>query len=315
MRRVLKSAKNRYFCPHNHTMGMTKNLQGTGVALVTPFGQNKEIDYPALGRLVEHVIAGGADYLVVLGTTAETPTLSCEEKQAIFAFINKQNASRLPIVLGVGGNNTAEVIRQFGRYDMAGVEAVLSVTPYYNKPSQEGLYQHYRALAEASPKPLILYNVPGRTGVNLLADTTLRLAHDCPNVAAVKEASCSLSQMTYILRDRPANFGVISGDDNMALPLIALGGDGVISVAANACPAEVSRMVRLCMSGDYTTAAQLQLRLLEWIEALFCEGNPVGIKTAMSLKGLIQNELRLPLVAGSERLRTRLAGLAEKYDL
>jgi 4-hydroxy-tetrahydrodipicolinate synthase len=296
-------------------MVMKNNLQGTGVALVTPFDQNAEIDYPALGRLVEHVIASGVDYLTVLGTTAETPTLTHAEKHAIVAFVNRQNAGRLPIVLGIGGNNTAEVIRGFEEYDMEGVAAILSVTPYYNKPSQEGLYRHYRALAEAAPRPLILYNVPGRTGVNLLADTTLRLAHDCPNITAVKEASCSLSQMAYILRDRPENFRVISGDDNMALPLLALGGDGVISVAANACPREVCGMVNLCLSGDYTGAATIQLRLLEWIESLFCEGNPVGIKTALALKGLIRNELRLPLVPGSDNLRDKLAGLAEKYQL
>jgi 4-hydroxy-tetrahydrodipicolinate synthase len=294
---------------------MKSNLQGTGVALVTPFDRNKEIDYPALGRLVEHVIAGGADYLVTLGTTAETPTLSSDEKKAIAAFIQKQNAGRLPVVLGVGGNHTEGVIRSLKEYDTEGVEAILSVTPYYNRPSQEGLYQHYRAVAEASPKPVILYNVPGRTGVNLTAETTLRLAHDCPNIAGVKEASCSLSQMAYILRDRPESFLVISGDDNMALPLVALGGDGVISVAANACPEPVCRMVRLCLAGDFVEASRIQLNLLEWIESLFCEGNPVGIKTALALKGRIQNELRLPLVAGSESLHGKIEGLFKKYAL
>lgn len=294
---------------------MENNLQGTGIALVTPFDRTGEIDYPALGRLVEHVIAGGADYLVMLGTTAETPTLSHAEKSSLAAFIVRQNAGRLPLVLGIGGNNTAETIRQFGEYPMEGVAAILSVTPYYNKPSQEGLYRHYRALAGEAPRPLILYNVPGRTGCNLSAETTLRLAHDCPNIAAVKEASCSLSQMAYILRDRPAGFRVISGDDNMALPLLALGGDGVISVAANACPEQVCGMVRSCMAGDFAAAAAIQLRLLEWIEGLFCEGNPVGIKTALALKGMILNEVRLPLVPGSETLQAKLGALAEKHAL
>lgn len=302
-------------CDYLIDISMKNNLQGTGVALVTPFDHNKEIDYPALGRLVEHVISGGVDYLVALGTTAETPTLSDEEKKTVAAFVQKQNAGRLPIVLGIGGNNTAEVIRQFGEYDLDGVVALLSVTPYYNKPSQEGLYQHYKAIAEASPKPVILYNVPGRTGVNMTAETTLRLAHEFEQIVAVKEASCSLSQMTYILRDKPENFMVISGDDNMALPLVALGGDGVISVAANACPEPVSRMVQLCLAGDFAGASLIQLNLLEWIENLFCEGNPVGIKAALALKGILRNELRLPLVACSDGLCDKLDKLVRTHGL
>ena len=294
---------------------MKNNLLGTGVALVTPFDQNKAIDYPALARVIEHVIAGGADYLVALGTTAETPTLTAEEKKEVSAFIREQNAGRLPLVLGIGGNSTEEVVNQVEYCDLEDVIAILSVTPYYNKPSQEGLYQHYKTVADASPKPVILYNVPGRTGVNMTAETTLRLAHDCPNIKAIKEASGSLSQISYILRDKPEEFLVISGDDNMALPLIALGGDGVISVAANAFPGPVSRMVQLCLSGDFAGASAIQLHLLECVESLFCEGNPVGVKAALAMKGLIRNELRLPLVACSDGLCEKLEKLVKKYDL
>ncbi|MCD8185642.1 MAG: 4-hydroxy-tetrahydrodipicolinate synthase [Rikenellaceae bacterium] len=293
---------------------MKYNLMGTGVALVTPFDKNKEIDYPALGRLVDYVIAGGADYLVALGTTAETPTLSSEEKKSVASFIRTQNAGRVPLVLGIGGNNTREVIRQIQEYDLEGVEAILSVTPYYNKPSQEGIFQHYLALAESSPRPLILYNVPARTGVNMTAETTLRLARH-ENIAAIKEAAGNIPQISYILRDKPEDFLVISGDDNMALPLIALGGDGIISVAANAYPEPVSRMVQLSLAGDFGRAAAIQLQILECIETLFSEGNPVGVKAALHLKGLIQNELRLPLMACSDGLCEKLEELAARYHL
>lgn len=294
---------------------MKNNLQGTGIALVTPFDENKAIDFPALGRLIEYVIAGGADYLVALGTTGETPTLSCAEKEELTAFIRSRNNGRLPLVLGIGGNNTSEIVRKIEKTDLDGITAILSVTPYYNKPSQEGLHQHYKAIAEASPRPVILYNVPGRTGVDLKAETTLRLAHDFDNIAAIKEASGSLTQMSYVLRDKPENFMVISGDDNMALPLIALGGDGVISVAANAFPEPVCRMVKLCRAGDFAEAAKIQLHLLECVESLFCEGNPVGVKAALALKGILRNELRLPLVPCSDGLCEKLETLIAKYGL
>ena len=294
---------------------MKDNLQGTGVALVTPFDNNKAVDYPALGKVIEYVISGGADYLVALGTTAETPTLSDSEKKQVTEYILRQNNNRLPVVLGIGGNNTAEVVHHIETTDPEGITAILSVTPYYNKPSQEGLYQHYKTVAEASPRPVILYNVPSRTGVDMTAETTLRLAHDCGNIAAIKEASGSLSQISYILRDKPEHFMVVSGDDNMALPLIALGGDGVISVAANAFPEQVSRMVQLCLAGDFTGASLIQLHMLECVESLFCEGNPVGVKAALALKGLLQNELRLPLVACSDGLCDKLKELVQKYNL
>jgi len=293
---------------------MKNTLQGTGVALVTPFDKNKAVDYPALARLVDYVIAGGADYLVALGTTAETPTLTNEEKKAVAGFIKEKTARRVPLVLGIGGNNTREVINQINEYDLQGTDAVLSVTPYYNKPSQEGIYEHYKAIAEASPKPIILYNVPARTGVNMTAETTLRLAKE-KNIVATKEASGSIPQISYILRDKPEDFAVLSGDDNMALPLIALGGDGVISVAANAYPERVTEMVNNCLRGDFKKASEIQLQMLECVENLFCEGNPVGIKAALALKGLMENELRLPLIACSDNLCEKLKELTEKYSL
>ncbi len=294
---------------------MKNNIQGTGVALVTPFDAKKEVDFEALARLVDHVTEGGADYLVVLGTTAETPTLTREERRAVVGFIREKNGGRLPLILGVGGNNTAEVVRCMEDYDFDGITAILSVTPYYNKPSQEGLYQHYRVIARESPKPVVLYNVPGRTGVNMTAQTTLRLAHDFEKIAAIKEASGSLLQVGYILRDKPENFMVISGDDNMALPMVALGGDGVISVAANAFPEVFCRMVKLCLAGDFAGASLLQMSLLEPVDALFAEGNPVGVKCALALQGVMRDELRLPLVSASAALRERIAGLMSKYNL
>ncbi len=294
---------------------MKNNIQGTGIALITPFTKSKEIDFDALGRLIDHVIQGGADYLVALGTTAETPTLSKTEKAGLVGFVKRHNAGRLPLIVGVGGNNTSEVIDQMDALDLDGVTAVLSVTPYYNKPSQEGLFQHYKAVAKASPKPVMLYNVPARTGVNMTARTTLRLAHEVENIAAIKEASGCLSQISYILRDKPEHFMVISGDDNMALPVVALGCDGVISVTANAFPEIYCRMVQLCLSGDFAGASLLQLQSLECVECLFTEGNPVGVKAALSLLGLIENELRLPLVPASEELTARIADQIKKYDL
>ncbi|MCD7962699.1 MAG: 4-hydroxy-tetrahydrodipicolinate synthase [Rikenellaceae bacterium] len=294
---------------------MKNNIQGTGVALVTPFKENTEIDYNALNVLIENVITGGADYIVALGTTAETPTLTKEEKKELVKFIMEKNGDRVPVVLGVGGNNTAETVKCFGDYDMDKIAAVLSVTPYYNRPSQRGLYEHYKSVAQASPKPVMLYNVPGRTGVNMSAETTLKLALEVENIFAVKEASGSLSQISYILRDRPENFMVISGDDNMALPLIALGGDGVISVAANAFPEKFCRMVKLCLTGDFTNAAILQMSLLGCIDSLFLEGNPVGIKTALAVKGVMSNTVRLPLVSGSDELRRLFEDAINKYEL
>ena len=267
-----------------------------GVALITPFKNDESVDYDALARLVEHQVKSGTDYLVVCGTTAETPTLTEQEKEDITRFIVHCAAGRLPIVLGVGGNNTKAVVEKLKSTDFSGINAILSVTPYYNKPSQEGLYQHYAAIAKASPLPVILYNVPGRTGVNMLAETTLRLAKEFPIICAIKEASGNFTQIDEIIKNKPADFMVISGDDGITFPLITLGAVGVISVIGNAFPSEFSRMVRLALQGDYKSARQIHHHFNELIQLLFVEGNPAGVKSMLAVMGFIDNTLRLPLV-------------------
>lgn len=297
---------------------MKTNIQGVGVALVTPFTEDDRVDFDALERLVDYVSDNGVDYLVALGTTAETPTLSSQERRNVVACVKARNQVRkepLPIVIGVGGNNTAEVVRAIAETDLEGAAALLSVTPYYNKPSQNGLYEHYKVVAAESPVPVMLYNVPSRTGVNMTAETTLRIANSVPNVMGIKEACGSMSQMAHLLFGRPEGFNVISGDDNMALPLIAIGGDGVISVAANAFPKLFTQMIAAGFMGQRTVAAGLQMRLLHAIEALFLEGNPTGVKTALAVRGIVENRLRLPLVAGSDELRVKFETLIEKYNL
>ena len=288
---------------------MKTNIRGVGVALVTPFNKKAEVDYDALGRLMDHVAEGGVDYLVALGTTAETPTLTCDEKSDIVAYIRERNGGRLPLIVGVGGNSTKDVIAAIDKTDLTGVCGVLSVTPYYNKPSQEGLFQHYKAVAAESPVPLLLYNVPGRTGVNMCAGTTLRIANEVDNVLGVKEASGNVAQITEILMHRPENFKVISGDDMLALPIAAIGGDGVISVAGNAFPALFCRMMECAEKGDYKAASQIHLRVSDAIQALFAEGNPVGVKGALAIKGVVENYLRLPLVPCSKELYASLEKL------
>ncbi len=294
---------------------MKNNIHGVGVALVTPFDSQGQIDLKALETLVERTIQGGVDYLVVLGTTAETATLTETEKQTVIRCITQVNAQRVPMVIGIGGNNTAAVAAQIQAFDFTPFEAVLSVTPYYNKPSQEGMFQHYLKIAEVSPVPVILYNVPGRTGVNLQPQTVLRLAAATDRIIAIKEASGHLSQASYILRDRPEGFRVISGDDNLALPMVALGGDGVISVAANAFPRMFCRMVHAAQQGKMAEAAQLHLRMMETVDALFAEGNPTGVKAALAHYGLMENRLRLPLVAASDALTRRIADLIDRNEL
>lgn len=271
-------------------------LIGMGVALITPFKEDESIDFDALSRLVEHQIKNGTDYLVVCGTTAETPTLTEEEKEEIKRFVVQCNAGRLPIVLGLGGNNTKSIVEKVQTTDLNGIDAILSVTPYYNKPSQEGLYQHYAAIAKASPLPLILYNVPGRTGVNMLPATTLRLANEFSNICAVKEASGNFSQIDDIIKNKPEDFMVISGDDGITFPLITLGAVGVISVIGNAFPREFSRMVRLALQGDYQNARAIHHHFNELLDLLFLEGNPAGVKSMLAVMGMIENKLRLPLV-------------------
>lgn len=275
---------------------INNKLTGMGVALITPFKTDESIDFDALARIVEHQIKNGTDYLVVCGTTAETPTLTEKEKDEVTRFVINCVAGRLPIVLGVGGNNTKAVVEKLKDFEYNGVDAILSVTPYYNKPSQEGLYQHYSAIAKASPLPVILYNVPGRTGVNMLASTTLRLANEFKNICAIKEASGNFSQIDEIIKNKPADFMVISGDDGITFPLITLGAVGVISVIGNAFPREFSRMVRLALDGDYNSARTIHYRFTELIELLFVEGNPAGVKSMLAVMGFIENKLRLPLV-------------------
>ncbi len=292
-----------------------KNLCGVGAAMITPFKSNGECDMEALGRMLDYVIDGGTDYIVALGTTAETPTLSADEKRQILDFTREKVAGRKPIVVGAGGNNTAELIRQIQTMDLEGISAILSVTPYYNKPSQEGLYLHYKALAEASPLPIILYNVPGRTGVNMTAETTCRLAADCPNIVAVKEASGKIDQIDQIIKNRPKDFLVLSGDDGMTVDVMRKGGDGVISVAVNAFPKRFSHVVYLAKQGLFDRAAEAYEPLHEAVCALFEQGNPTGVKAALSLMGHIENSLRLPLVPATDLLIKKLEKLIREYEL
>ena len=284
-----------------------KTLQGTGVALVTPFKEDKTIDVPALERLVHSQVENGVDYLVVLGTTAETPTLSTEEKELVKKTVKQANNGRLPMVLGVGGNNTQTIVEQVREVAPKDYIAILSVTPYYNKPSQEGLYQHYKAVAEATELPILLYNVPSRTGVNMDYRTTLRLAKEVPNIIGIKEASGNIVQIMHLLRGRRENFLVISGDDATALPTVLLGGDGTISVLGQAFPERYSQMIRQGLQGNYKEANTIQYQLLEAMELIFKEGNPVGIKALLSLLGVINTlEVRLPLVNATEGLQKEL---------
>lgn len=272
------------------------NFLGMGVALVTPFTSNKEIDFPALKRVIEHVVDNGADFLVALGTTGETPTLFPEERKAIKKFIKEETKGRIPLVIGVGGNNTAEIVEQLREEDFSGYSAILSIVPPYNKPSQEGIFCHFKAIAEASPLPVILYNVPGRTGVNMTADTTLRLAREVPGIIGIKEASGNIHQIQRLICEKPDSFVLLSGDDGMTYPLMTLGAQGVISVLGNAYPKDFSEMVHLCLEGNYIEAVDYHYKFREIIRLLFADGNPAGVKCVMHDMGLIENELRLPLV-------------------
>ena len=271
-------------------------VAGMGVALVTPFNEDGSVDYDSLLRLVEYQIQNGVDFLCVLGTTAETPTLTADEKKKIKQIVIERVNGRVPILLGVGSNCTQTVVDTLKNDDMTGVDAVLVAVPYYNKPSQEGLYQHYKAIAQATDLPIVLYNVPGRTGVNMTAETTLRLARDFENIVAIKEASGNITQMDDIIKNKPANFDVISGDDGITFPLITLGAVGVISVIGNAFPREFSRMVRLALAGDYPSALSIHHQFTELFKLLFIDGNPAGVKAMLSMMGMIKNRLRLPLV-------------------
>lgn len=291
-------------------------LKGAGVALVTPFNQKGEVDFPSLGRLLEFITKEGTDYLVVQGTTSEVPTLSNDEKRKILDFVLEFNQRKLPIVLGLAGNDTAELIKTIGSTYLDGVDAILSVTPYYNRPQQSGLYAHYMAVADASSKPVILYNVPSRTSVNLTAATTLKLAQDHQNIIAVKEASGNLSQIMEIIKNKPDGFSVISGDDLMTLPIMSLGAIGVISVAGNACPGFMALLVKECLKGNFAEAAKIHYHLTDFINALFMDGSPAGIKAALNIMGFCENVLRLPLVPVKEDvyniIKERLTTLLEE---
>lgn len=289
------------------------NLKGVGVALVTPFNQDLTVDFDALTRLIEYNIENGTNYLVVLGTTAEAATLSKEEKKEVIKHVIKVNSKRLPLVLGIGGNNTLEVKKQIEETDLSDFDAVLSVSPYYNKPNQEGLYQHYKALAETGKK-IIIYNVPGRTGQNVEAATTVRLANDFPNLFMIKEACPNINQYFDILRKKPADFSLVSGDDEYTLPVTLAGGNGVISVIGQGYPKEFSTMVQLAFEGKVKEAYEIHNKLVEITRLIFAEGNPCGIKTVLAEKGIIKNYLRLPLVPASECLQAKIKAEMSKIS-
>ncbi len=276
---------------------MVHNIfKGLGIALVTPFQEDGSVDYHSLKRLVEYQLGNGADFLCILATTGETPCLTAEEKSNIKNFIVDLVHERVPILMGCGGNNTAAVVEELKTGDFKGVDGILSVCPYYNKPSQEGLYQHFKAIASATKLPVVLYNVPGRTGINLAAETTVRLARDCKNIVAIKEASGKLEQVDEIIKNKPKDFDVLSGDDALTFPMISCGAVGVISVIGNALPKEFSKMIRLQMKGEYEPARKIHHKFTELFSLLFVDGNPAGVKAMLCEMGFIQNVLRLPLV-------------------
>ena len=292
---------------------LQEQLRGTGVALVTPFTASEAIDWNALERLIDHVITGGVDYVVTLGTTGETPTLSSEEKLDLIRFTFEKVNKRVPVVVGVGDYNTADVVKRLASCPLDEAAAILSVAPYYSKPTQEGIFQHYKAIAAASPKPIILYNVPGRTGRNMTAETTLRIAHEVENVIAMKEASGDMLQCMQIIRDKPKGFLVISGDDGVAMPQLACGMDGVISVAANYFAKDFPAMVKAALAGDFETARNLHYRMLEGFDLMFAENNPAGIKAFLHQAGLMENVFRLPVIPATEALQHQIKKYLSAY--
>ena len=289
-------------------------FKGLGVALITPFTANEAVDFAAVAKIVDSLIAGGVDYILVLGTTGETPTLTTDERKALIRFVRDRVAGRVKLMVGVGGNCTRDVVTTLKKWDLSGYDAILSVNPYYNKPNQEGLYQHFKAIAEASPLPIMLYNIPGRTGVNMTPETIARLAKDFDNIIGVKEASGNLEQMEQVKALAPSNFLLVSGDDGLTVDVIKRGGVGVISVLANAYPAETKEVVELALAGNIDEADEKLKALDGIIAALFEEGNPVGVKTTMGLKGVCSNTVRLPLVPGSEALQAKIKNLIAEYE-
>ena len=276
--------------------------------------ENGAVDFAAVARIVDNLVAGGVDYILVLGTTGETPTLTTDERKALIRFVKERVAGRLPLMVGVGGNCTHDVIKTLRSWDLSGYEAILSVNPYYNKPSQEGLYQHFKAIAEASPLPIMLYNIPSRTGVNMTPETIARIAKECDNIIGVKEASGDLEQMAKIKELLPEDFLLVSGDDGLTVEVIKRGGEGLISVLANAYPTQTKEVLALALAGEIAQAEEKLNRLNDIISALFEEGNPVGIKSLLSAKGVCTNTLRLPLVSGSEALQEKIEGLMATYE-
>ena len=289
-------------------------FQGTGVAIVTPFDKQNQVDFNALEKLINHIVAGGVEFIVAMGTTSEAVTLDESEKKEVLAQVIKIVKGRIPIVLGIGGNNTKQVIDTIQNTDLNSISGILSVAPYYNKPNQRGLYEHFSLIASNSPKPIILYNVPGRTSSNIMAETTIKLAHDFENIVAIKEASGDFSQIMKIVQNRPAHFNVLSGDDALTLPMISIGAKGVISVTANAFPYKFSNLVRFAIKGDYIEANKIHYTLLEIIEQLFADGNPAGIKKALSTLNIIENNIRLPLVSVNKDIAQSIDRLIEKLD-
>ena len=286
-----------------------------GVALITPFKEDESVDYEAIRKLLNYQVQNGTDYLVVLGTTAETPTLTEEEKKNIISLVVTRVRGRIPIVLGVGGNCTRSVVEKLKTDNFEGIDAILSVVPYYNKPSQEGIYQHYKAIANATHLPIVLYNVPGRTGVNMSAETTLRLARDFENIVAVKEASGNMTQLEDVIKNKPRDFDVLSGDDGITYPLITMGAVGVISVIGNALPAEFSRMVRMALNGDYEHARIIHHKFSDLFKLLFVDGNPAGVKAMLHAMGMIENQLRLPLVPTRLTTMEKISSILKELDI
>jgi 4-hydroxy-tetrahydrodipicolinate synthase len=291
---------------------MKTNFEGTGVAIVTPFNQDLSIDFDSLEKLLNHVIAGGVDYVVALGTTGESATLSKDEKLKVIDFCKQKIDNRIQLVVGAGGNNTAEVISFINALDTKGIEGLLSVAPYYNKPSQTGIYEHFKAIANCTEFPIILYNVPSRTSSNISADTTIKLANECKNFVAIKEASGDFTQIMDIINRKPEKFAVLSGDDNQTLPMISFGGKGAISVVANSHPLEFSSMVKAAIAGDFVTSQKYHYKLFNYVNGLFAEGNPSGIKASLEIMGLCKNTVRLPVVPVTEEHYLKLQKLLKE---
>lgn len=291
-----------------------KKFRGIGVAIVTPFKNDSSIDFAAMGRIVNHVIEGGVNYIVLMGTTGESVTLSKDEKKALTSYVLEAVNNRVPLVIGMGGNNTQDIINSLKHTNLKGIDGILSVAPYYNKPNQRGLFEHFKAIATCSPVPVILYNVPGRTCSNISSDTCLQLAHECENIVAIKEASGDMNQIMRIIKGKPENFSLISGDDMMTLPIIAAGGTGVISVLANAFPSQCNELVNYSLKNNFKSAREIQFRFLEMIDLLFTEGNPAGVKAMLNIMNLCQNNLRLPLVPVTRPTYTRIQKAIEEIN-